>query len=171
MERRSAPSPARPATRPRTGRDPRPPLQRDWSAAPPAAPAAPRAAGRPYTEPGCVVRRYHGTFYSILRGLGFFAGLRAGRGLDVRTLVVLASCDLSFEFVLSPLLSKKHPQLVTDIHSIPDMAPQCPYGLPVYGTAARSGQDAGRRSEPSRHNSSAREATVQPSRPRLGPVS
>lgn len=78
MERRSAPSPARPATRPRTGRDPRPPLQRDWSAAPPAAPAAPRAAGRPYTEPGCVVRRYHGTFYSILRGLGFFAGLPSG---------------------------------------------------------------------------------------------
>ena len=49
---------------------------------------------------------------------------------------------------------KNHPQLeVTDIHSIPDMAPQRPYGVPVYGTAARSGQDAGRRSEPSRHNS------------------
>lgn len=82
MERRSAPSPARPATRPRTGRDPRPPLQRDWSAAPPAAPAAPRAAGRPYTEPGRVVRRYHGTFYSFLRGLGFFAGLRGGGVVD-----------------------------------------------------------------------------------------
>jgi hypothetical protein len=45
---------------------------------PPPRPAAPRAAGRPYTEPGCVVRRYHGTFYSILRGLGFFAGLPSG---------------------------------------------------------------------------------------------
>jgi hypothetical protein len=96
MERRSAPSPARPATRPRTGRDPRPPLQRDWSAAPPAAPAAPRAAGRPYTEPGCVVRRYHGTFYSILRGLGFFAGLPSGGSWtacgELTSHVVLGSC-------------------------------------------------------------------------------
>ena len=115
MERRSAPSPARPATRPRTGRDPRPPLQRDWSAAPPAAPAAPRAAGRPYTEPGCVVRRYHGTFYSILRGLGFFAGLPSG-GSWTRApelTVVLASCDL----ILNLSFAVKKTSATSDRHS------------------------------------------------------
>ena len=117
MERRSAPSPARPATRPRTGRDPRPPLQRDWSAAPPAAPAAPRAAGRPYTEPGCVVRRYHGTFYSILRGLGFFAGLPSGGSWtrappDLRD-VVLASCDL----ILNLSFAVKKTSATSDRHS------------------------------------------------------
>lgn len=106
MERRSAPSPARPGPGPGATRD------RHYNGTglqppPPRLPRRGRVPARPYTEPGRVVRRYHGTFHSFL--LTFSVSyLRPSAPLPppgprffaLRDCRVRASCDLNLSFAV-----------------------------------------------------------------------